>query len=187
MILIIDNYDSFTFNLVQYVGSMCTNIRIIKNNECSIDNIKEKDYSHIIISPGPGRPEKIGISNEIIKTISQNIPTLGICLGHQAIAYNFGAKITNSKFIVHGKTSHITHNNNSTIFNGVPTTFYATRYHSLSVDKLWRQKEIIITSYSDDGEIMSIEHKKYPMYGIQFHPESIMTKYGMQIIKNFIT
>ena len=186
MILIIDNYDSFTFNIVQYIGSLNKNITVIKNDEIKNDEIKINDYSHIILSPGPGRPEKIGLSNQLINLYAKHIPILGICLGHQAIAYHYGAKIIHSKNIVHGKTSIITHNNKSKLFKTIPGTFNATRYHSLAISKEWKHRDITITSFSDDGEIMSIEHKTYPIYGIQFHPESIMTEYGMQIIKNFI-
>ena len=186
MILIIDNYDSFTYNLVQYVGFINSNIRIIKNDELQIKQIKTMNPSHIIISPGPGRPQNTEICLEIINQLSLNTPTLGICLGHQAIAYQYNAKIITSKNIVHGKTSKITHNNQSILFNNIPNIFFATRYHSLCVDRKFKNRDISITSWSDDGEIMSLEHNTYPIYGIQFHPESILTEHGMKIIKNFI-
>jgi len=186
MILIIDNYDSFTYNLVQYIGSMNNDIKIIKNDELQLNQIKMMEISHIIISPGPGNPKNTGICLEIISQLSRYIPTLGVCLGHQAIAYSYNAKIMNCKNIVHGKTSMITHNNKSILFNNIPNKFSATRYHSLCVDRKFRDNSISITSWSDDGEIMSLEHNQYPIYGIQFHPESILTTYGMQIVKNFI-
>ena len=185
MILIIDNYDSFTYNLVQYVGTITNDIKIIKNNEMPIEKIKKIDISHIIISPGPGGPKETGICLEVIKEISPSIPTLGICLGHQAIAYSYDGNIINSKHIMHGKTSTIKHNNGSKLFHNIPKKFSATRYHSLCVDRTFSHENINITSWSDDGEIMSLEHKKYPIYGIQFHPEAILTEYGIEIIKNF--
>ena len=186
MILIIDNYDSFTYNLVQYVGTINENLKVIKNDALTLDAIKAMNISHIIISPGPGKPKNTGICLNIIKDISPLIPTLGICLGHQAIAYQYNAKIVNSKNIVHGETSVITHNNQSILFKDIPIRFNATRYHSLCIDRKFTNNHLNITSWSDDNEIMSIEHKKYPIYGIQFHPESILTEYGIQIINNFI-
>ena len=186
MILIIDNYDSFTYNLAQYVGSIKKDLQIIKNNDLNIKQIKKMDLSHIIISPGPGHPKNTGVCIDVIKQISPIIPTLGICLGHQAIAFHYNAKISNSDKVIHGKTSIIKHNNQSLIFNKIPNKFHATRYHSLCVDKKFVNNDINITSWSEDGEIMSLEHKKYHIYGIQFHPESILTEHGMQIITNFI-
>ena len=186
MILIIDNYDSFTYNLVQYVGSINDNLKVIKNDSLTLDAIKIMDLSHIIISPGPGNPKNTGICLSIIDQLSPSIPTLGICLGHQAIAYQYNANIINSKNIIHGETSIITHNNESVLFKDIPIKFNATRYHSLCIDRKFTNENLKITSWSDDEEIMSIEHIKYPIYGIQFHPESILTEYGMQIINNFI-
>ena len=146
MILIIDNYDSFTFNLVQYIGSICKNVEVIKDDEKSIEDLATKEYTHIILSPGPGRPENTQLCNEVIKTLSIKIPTLGICLGHQAIAYNFGASIEYSKYTMHGKTSVIIHNNTSKLFKGIPKRFNGTRYHSLAVSKDWSHNNINITS-----------------------------------------
>ena len=186
MILIIDNYDSFTYNLVQYVGAINEDLKVIKNDALTLDAIKAMNISHIIISPGPGKPKNTGICLNIIKDISPLIPTLGICLGHQAIAYQYNAKIVNSKNIVNGETSVITHNNQSILFKDIPIRFNATRYHSLCIDRKFTNNHLNISSWSDDNEIMSIEHKKYPIYGIQFHPESILTEHGMQIINNFI-
>ena len=186
MILIIDNYDSFTYNLMQYIGSINDRIKVIKNDELIFDEIKELAISHIVISPGPGNPKNTGISLQIIKKLSPMIPTLGICLGHQAIAYHYKANIVNAHNILHGKTSIITHNGKSILYQDIPEEFSATRYHSLCVEKKFKNRNINITSWSDDGEIMSLEHTKYPIYGIQFHPESILTEHGMQIIKNFI-
>ena len=186
MILIIDNYDSFTYNLVQCVGATKRNIKIIKNDELKINEIRKMDISHIILSPGPGEPKESRVCLDIINQVSTIIPTLGICLGHQAIGYCYNAKINNSKNIIHGKTSIIQHNNKSILFKNIPNKFTATRYHSLCVDRKFKNNNINITSWSNDGEIMSIEHNAYPIYGIQFHPESILTEYGNNIINNFI-
>ena len=186
MILIIDNFDSFTYNLVQYIGTITQNIQIIKNNELVLGEIKEINPSHIVISPGPGGPRETGICLDVINSISKIIPTLGICLGHQAIAYSYNGKIIQSKNIMHGKTSIISHNQKSKLFRNIPDKFSVTRYHSLCVDKKFKHENINITSWSDDQEIMSLEHKEYPIYGIQFHPEAILTEHGMQIIENFI-
>ena len=186
MILIVDNFDSFTFNLVQYIGSINDNLKIIKNNELSIEEILDLNISHIVISPGPGRPENSGVCLEIMKYMSKKTPILGICLGHQIIGYHYGAKIVNSKRIMHGKTSIINHNRKSKIFNCIPPKFNAIRYHSLVINKNFENTNLNITALSDDKEIMGIEHKKYPIYGIQFHPESVLTDYGKIIIENFL-
>ena len=186
MILIIDNYDSFTFNLVQYVGDINENIKVIKNDELTINEILKMDISHIIISPGPGNPSNTGICKNIIKKLSHKIPILGICLGHQLIGHLYNGEIINSKKIMHGKVSIIKHNNKSILFRNIPLRFEATRYHSLCIKDNYKHKDINITAWSDSNEIMSIEHKKYPLYGVQFHPESILTEYGKDIINNFL-
>ena len=186
MILIVDNYDSFTYNLVQYVGIINNKIKIIKNDEIAKLQIDMDRYSHIILSPGPGNPDDAGICKDIINQYQSKIPILGICLGMQVIADNYNLKISNAKTIMHGKTSLITHNNKSVLFNDIPLKFNATRYHSLSINKINQNKNIQITSYSDDGEIMSIEHQKYHLYGVQFHPESILTEYGQTLMNNFL-
>ena len=186
MILIIDNYDSFTFNLVQYVGEIKKNIKVIKNNELTINEIMQLNLSHIIISPGPGNPSNTGICKSVIEKLSHKIPILGICLGHQLIGYLYNAKIVSSKKIMHGKVSIIKHNNKSILFKNIPLKFNATRYHSLCIENNYDHKEINITARSDSKEIMSIEHKKYPLYGIQFHPESILTEHGKIMINNFL-
>ena len=186
MILIIDNYDSFTYNLVQYIGAINQNIKIIKNDEITIEEIQGMDISHIVISPGPGNPQNTGICKNLLNTISYKIPTLGICLGHQLIGFIYNGNIVNSKKIMHGKVSTIKHNNNSPLFKNVPISFQATRYHSLCIEKTFNNKNIKITARTNKNEIMAIEHIKYPIYGLQFHPESILTKYGNKIIENFI-
>ena len=185
MIIFIDNYDSFTYNLVQYFGSLNSRIKVYKNDQITIDKIKSDNPKGIVISPGPGRPEDSGVSISVIKYFFKHIPILGICLGHQAISLAFNGDISNSGEIMHGKTSLIKHTG-SLIFKGIPKEFFATRYHSLVTLKNNFPNDLIITSTTDSGLIMSLEHKKFPVFGIQFHPESIMTEYGIEIIKNFL-
>ncbi|XJZ25819.1 anthranilate synthase component II [Bacillota bacterium Lsc_1132] len=185
MILLIDNFDSFTFNLYQYLGELGEEVRVFRNNQLSVDQIKELNPSAIILSPGPGKPEDAGICVEVIQTFYKTIPILGICLGHQAIAYAFGAQIKRASTIKHGKTSFITHSGR--IFEYLTSPLEVMRYHSLSVEKSSLPKELQCTAQSmDDQEVMAIEHRQYPVYGLQFHPESIGTPSGMQIMKNFI-
>ena len=187
MILIIDNYDSFTYNLVQYVGKLSNNMLVIKNDQMIINNIDFSNISHIIISPGPGRPEDSKLSLDIIDYAKHNaLPLLGICLGHQAIAYKYNAKITNAQYVMHGKVSTVSRKGESKILYNINKSFKATRYHSLVIAPDSLSSEFNITSYSDDNEIMSIEHKKLPLYGVQFHPESIKTEFGYKVIKNFL-
>ncbi len=183
MILLVDNYDSFSFNLYQYVGSINPNIKVIKNDEMTVDEIIKLNPSHIILSPGPGRPENAGIIEDIVRKI-HNIPILGVCLGHQAICDVFGLNIINAKRICHGKKDNVKVDNSSTLFKGLNGEIQAARYHSLIGSG--KTEELRITAYNSDNEIMAVEHKKYPIYGIQFHPESILTKDGMQILKNFL-
>ena len=186
MILVIDNYDSFTYNLVQYIGEYSQNIKVIRNDELSISAISELDIEKIIISPGPGRPKDAGISLEVVKNFYHEIPILGVCLGHQVIGEAFGGTITYAKEIMHGKVSKIYHSK-AGIYDGIEHPFNATRYHSLIIDKLdFPRKELVITSKLKDGTIMGVQHKKYPVIGIQFHPESILTESGKTIIHNFL-
>ncbi|MEW6005126.1 MAG: aminodeoxychorismate/anthranilate synthase component II [Stygiobacter sp.] len=184
-ILVIDNYDSFTYNLVQLVGYFCDDIIVKRNDKTSIEEIKLISPDKIIISPGPGRPEDSGISLDIIKHFGNKIPLLGVCLGHQAIAEVFGGKIVNAPILMHGKSSEIFHDG-KTIFKNIPQKFYGGRYHSLIVDKEYLPDAFEISSQTEDGIIMSIRHKIFPIEGIQFHPESIMTTEGKNIIKNWI-
>jgi len=186
MILVIDNYDSFTYNLVQYLGQLNKNLVVYRNDKIAIKKIKDMKPERIVISPGPGRPEDAGISCELIDTFKGKIPILGVCLGHQAIGYAFGGKIIQAKKIMHGKTSMIYHNKKS-IFKDIPSPFEATRYHSLVVDKKKLPKCLEVTAWTKDGnEIMGLQHKDYPIWGVQFHPESILTKVGLKILKNFL-
>jgi anthranilate synthase component 2 len=186
MILLIDNYDSFSYNLYQFVGEINSDIKVIRNNELSIDEIKELAPSHIIISPGPGRPADAGICIELIKALYKEIPILGVCLGHQAICEAFGATVSYAKKLMHGKSSVIELKCNNDIFSGLPNKITVARYHSLSVVKDTLPDELIITSIADDGEVMSVKHRDYPVFGVQFHPESILTPDGKTILENFI-
>ena len=185
MNIIIDNYDSFTYNLAQYIGEIDPDIKVYKNDSLSIDEIITLGPKHIIISPGPGRPEDAGISVEIIKNLKGQIPILGICLGHQAIGYAFGASVINADDIFHGKVSNIFHDNDD-LFRKIPSPFTATRYHSLIIKEASLSNDFNIIARTSNNLVMGIKHVKYPLYGLQFHPESILTDYGFQIIKNFL-
>tara|TARA_Y100000588_G_C14140498_1_gene875835 strand:- start:43 stop:618 length:576 start_codon:yes stop_codon:yes gene_type:complete len=185
MIIIIDNYDSFTYNLVQYIGSINPDIEVYKNDRITINEIKNKNPHGIVISPGPGKPEDAGISIDIIQTFGKYIPILGICLGHQAIAIAFNGFVGRAGEIMHGKISIIKHFG-SLIFKNIPNKFLVTRYHSLITMKFFFPDVLKVTSITSNNLIMSYEHKKYPIYGIQFHPESIATENGIKIIKNFL-
>jgi anthranilate synthase component 2 len=183
----IDNYDSFTYNIVQYCLELGANLKVIRNDELSVEEIKKLNPEKIIISPGPATPNEAGISLDTIKAFKDRKPILGICLGHQSIAQSFGAKIVEAKNMMHGKTSQIKVDRKTHIFNNIPNEFRATRYHSLIVDKSSVGDVIKITSYSkDDNEIMSIEIEDRPIFGVQFHPESIMSEYGYEILDNFL-
>ena len=185
MILIIDNYDSFTYNIVQFVGSINSNIRVIKNDECSIDEIICLPLSHIIISPGPGNPDDTGATKEIVNNFFGKIPILGICLGHQLLASIYGANIICSKNIVHGKISNIVISEKSEIFKSLPRSFDVVRYHSLIVEND-SFADIFITAKTSENEIMALEDQDNKVYGLQFHPESISTQYGINMIENFL-
>jgi anthranilate synthase component 2 len=187
--LIIDNYDSFVYNIAQYLGELGVECEVIRNDKITLQQIKEKNYDAIIISPGPGTPEDkkyFGVCSEVIKDIGPHTPILGVCLGHQGIIHAFGGKVTNAGCVRHGKTSPVNHSN-SKLFTDVKNPFRATRYHSLVGDKTIIPDVLQITATaSDDGEIMAIEHKEYLIQGVQFHPESIMTEDGKKILSNFI-
>lgn len=185
MILMIDNYDSFTYNLVQYFGELGANIKIYRNDVISVEDIAKMRPKKIVISPGPGRPEGAGISVEIIHSFAGKIPILGVCLGHQCIGHAYGGKIIQAKKLMHGKTSMIRHNNKD-IFKDIENPFEATRYHSLVIEKKTTPKCLEVTARTSDGEIMGIHHKDYPLWGVQFHPESILTVEGKKILKNFL-
>lgn len=187
--LIIDNYDSFVYNIAQYLGELGVECDVIRNDKITLQQIREKNYDAIIISPGPGTPEDrkyFGVCSEVIKDIGPHTPILGVCLGHQGIIQAFGGKVTNAGCVRHGKTSPVNHSN-SKLFTDVKNPFRATRYHSLVGDKTVIPDVLQVTATaSDDGEIMAIEHKEYLIQGVQFHPESIMTEDGKKILSNFI-
>ena len=185
MILIIDNYDSFTYNLVQLVGRMTKDLRVVRNDKTTVNEISEARPDGILISPGPGRPEQAGICVELIRTLGPSIPVLGVCLGHQAIGYAFGAQITHAPLLVHGKTSRI-HHQRDPLFRNVSSPFEATRYHSLVISRDRLPSVLQVTASTDDNLIMAVRHKNYPVEGIQFHPESILTTIGPQIIANWL-
>lgn len=186
MILMIDNYDSFTYNLVQYLGEMGEKLIVYRNDKITLEEIKKLKPDHIVISPGPGRPEDAGISKDLIREFAGKIPILGVCLGHQCIGEVFGGKVVGAKRLMHGKTSLIYHNGKD-IFKGVENPFEATRYHSLIVERESLPSCLEITAETKEKEIMGLKHKDYPIWGVQFHPESILTKEGKKILKNFVS
>jgi len=184
-ILMIDNYDSFTFNLVQYLGELGENIKVRRNDRISFDEVEDMSPNKIIISPGPGRPDDAGISKELIKYFYKKIPILGVCLGHQCIGEVFGANVINSGVVFHGKTSMIYHDC-KTIFKDVESPFEAARYHSLILERNTIPDVFEISAWTKDGIVMGIRHKNYQLEGVQFHPESFLTKCGKKILENFI-
>jgi len=184
-ILLIDNYDSFTYNLYHYLSILKCNVEVYRNNKITIDQIKKKKFDKIVISPGPGYPKNSGYCPKIVKYFSPKIPILGVCLGHQIIAQVFGSKIIQANKLMHGKLSVIKHKNKG-ILKGLNKTFEATRYHSLIVNKKNLGKNLIITAETNNKIIMGIMHKKYNVHGVQFHPESIKTRIGLKILKNFL-
>ncbi|MBD1158966.1 aminodeoxychorismate/anthranilate synthase component II [Pelagibacterales bacterium SAG-MED19] len=184
-IILIDNYDSFTFNLFHYLSSLKVNVDVIRNDKISSKEIVKKKYNKIVISPGPGNPNQSGNCLKIVKSLYKTMPILGVCLGHQIIGQIFGSKIIQAKKLMHGKTSKII-SKRTGILKGLPKNFEATRYHSLIIDKKTLSRDIEITAETKDGIIMGIKHKKYNVHGVQFHPESIKTKLGLKILKNFI-
>ncbi len=185
--ILIDNYDSFTYNIVQYLQEAGIEPKIFENDEISIKKLKKMKFESIIISPGPGNPDTAGISTEVIKEFYKTKKILGICLGHQCIAQVFGAKIIKSPVPCHGKTSEIYFDETSKLFRGLKQGFKATRYHSLTVTNLPPSGILKVSAKTKDGLIMALEHKKFPVYGVQFHPEAILTEYGHELIRNFIT
>ena len=186
MILLIDNYDSFSYNLYQLIGEINPDIKVIRNDEMTVEEIAELAPSHIILSPGPGRPEDAGIIIEAAKTLGRTIPLLGVCLGHQAICAAFGATVTYAKQLMHGKQSIAKLDTKSTLFRGCPQEAPVARYHSLAADAATIPEELIVTAQTADGEVMAVEHREYPIYSVQFHPESILTPDGKTILKNFL-
>ena len=186
MILMIDNYDSFTYNLVQYLGELGEELKVYRNDKITVRGIEKLKPKRIVISPGPGTPAEAGISKAVIKHFAGKIPILGVCLGHQAIGEVFGGKIVRSQLIMHGKTSEIYHDGR-TIFKGLPNPFKATRYHSLLVEKKSLPPVLEVSAWTKKGEIMGLRHRKFKIEGVQFHPESILTSSGMQLLRNFLS
>ncbi len=185
MLLVIDNYDSFTYNLVQYLGEMRVEMQIHRNDQISLDKIRQLHPERILISPGPCSPKESGLSNEIIRTFSPQVPTLGVCLGHQCIGHVFGGNVIVNYRMMHGKTSLIKHNGKD-LFEGMPNPFAATRYHSLVIQRESLPESLEVTAETEEGEIMGIKHRQYPIWGVQFHPESILTESGRMILQNFL-
>jgi anthranilate synthase/aminodeoxychorismate synthase-like glutamine amidotransferase len=184
MIVMIDNYDSFTYNLVQYLGELGAEITVFRNDKVTVEEVLALKPDHIVISPGPGDPNDGGVSNDIIRKIGPTTPLLGVCLGHQCIGYTFGGQIKRAPRLMHGKVSSVYHNGRG-IFNGVPSPFQATRYHSLIVEEPVPDC-LEVTAFTRDGEIMGMRHLEYPIVGVQFHPESILTEHGKRILRNFL-
>ncbi len=185
MILVIDNYDSFTYNLVQLLGEMGADLRVIRNDQTSLVAIRTMNPSHIVVSPGPGNPDDGGVSLDVITELGATTPILGVCLGHQCIGQAYGGIVLRAGRQMHGKTSQIYHTDEG-IFANLPNPFEATRYHSLIVEKATLPDCLQVTAFTDQGEIMGLRHKVYPVYGVQFHPESILTTYGTSLLKNFL-
>ncbi|MEZ5065151.1 MAG: aminodeoxychorismate/anthranilate synthase component II [bacterium] len=185
MILVVDNYDSFTYNLVQYLGELGADLEIRRNDEISVAEAKRLKPERIVVSPGPGRPSDAGVSSAIIRELGKSTPILGVCLGHQCLAEVFGATVTSAERLLHGKTSRVIHNAKD-LFRGVENPFEATRYHSLIVDKDTLGSDLVVTAWTADQEIMGLRHRTLPLYGVQFHPESILTSEGKKILANFL-
>lgn len=186
MILLVDNYDSFSYNLFQLIGSLDPNIKVIRNDEMSIAEIKEMTPRAIILSPGPGRPEEAGICIQIVKELGGEIPVLGVCLGHQAICSACGGTVSYAKELMHGKQSLARLDENCPIFKGLPKTIPVARYHSLALMEKTLPESLLVTARTEDGEVMAVQHRDYPVYGLQFHPESILTPDGETIVRNFL-
>lgn len=184
MIAVIDNYDSFTYNLVQYLGELGAEVQVWRNDEITVEELKEFNPTHIVISPGPGEPTDGGVSNDIILAFHETTPLLGVCLGHQCMAYAFGGSVVRAPRLMHGKVSPVHHTGNE-LFTGIPTPFQATRYHSLIVNEPL-PPDFIMTAFTSEGEVMAMKHRRYPTYGVQFHPESILTDGGKQLLENFL-
>jgi para-aminobenzoate synthetase component II len=185
MVLIIDNYDSFTYNLVQYLGELKAPMEVHRNDQITLDRIRELAPERILVSPGPCSPRESGLSNDIIRTFGKTTPLFGVCLGHQCIGHTFGAEVVVNYRIMHGKVSLIRHHGRD-LFEGIPSPFPATRYHSLVIRRETLPACLEVTAETDEGEIMGVRHREYPIWGVQFHPESILTEHGREIMKNFL-
>ena len=185
MLLMIDNYDSFTYNLVQYLGELGQDVKVYRNDEITLEGVAKLRPAHVVISPGPCTPNEAGISVPLIKALAGKVPILGVCLGHQAIGQAFGGKIVHARQLMHGKISAIRHDRRG-VFHGLPDGLTATRYHSLVIEKASLPASLEVSAWTDDGEIMGVRHKSAAVEGVQFHPESILTEHGHQLLKNFL-
>jgi anthranilate synthase component 2 len=186
MLLMIDNYDSFTYNLVQYFGELGEDVKVVRNDEMTVAEIERLAPERIVLSPGPCTPNEAGVSLELIEKFKGRIPLLGVCLGHQAIGQAFGGKIVHAKTLMHGKVSRI-HHAGKGVFRGLPTPYDATRYHSLAIEPQSCPQELEVTAWTEDGEIMGVRHRTLAIEGVQFHPESILTEHGHALLRNFLT
>ena len=184
MLVVIDNYDSFTYNLVQYLGELGAELRVFRNDHVTLDELRALNPDRIVISPGPGDPDDGGVSNDVIRAFGPTTPLLGVCLGHQCIGHVYGGRVARAPRLMHGKTSPVYHNGRG-LFAGVPSPFTATRYHSLIVEEPLPDC-LQVTAFTSDGEVMGLRHKEYPVVGVQFHPESILTEHGKRILGNFL-
>jgi anthranilate synthase component 2 len=185
MLLMIDNYDSFTYNLVQYFGELGEDVKVVRNDEIDLDGIAALKPDHIVVSPGPCTPNEAGVSVPLIRTFAGKVPILGVCLGHQSIGQAFGGRIVRARELMHGKTSMI-HHADAGVFHGLPNPFRATRYHSLVIERASLPDCLTITAWTDDGEIMGVRHRTLAVEGVQFHPESILTEHGHALLRNFL-
>ena len=186
MLLMIDNYDSFTYNLVQYLSELGEDVKVARNDEIAVDEIAALGPRHIVISPGPCTPNEAGVCLELIRQLSGRIPILGVCLGHQAIGQAFGGRVVHAKTLMHGKVSRIHHSARG-VFRGLPTPYDATRYHSLAIERASCPAELEVTAWTEDGEIMGVRHRSLAVEGVQFHPESILTEHGHELLRNFLS
>jgi anthranilate synthase component 2 len=186
MLLMIDNYDSFTYNLVQYLGELGEDVKVIRNDELSVDEIERLAPARIVLSPGPCTPNEAGVTLAVVDRFKGRVPILGVCLGHQAIGQAFGGRVVHAKTLMHGKVSRI-HHNGAGVFRGLPTPYDATRYHSLAIQRETCPAELEVTAWTEDGEIMGVRHRTLAVEGVQFHPESILTEHGHALLRNFLT
>lgn len=186
MILLIDNYDSFVYNLYQLIGEIEPNVEVVRNDKTSVQEIERLNPDRVVLSPGPGRPEDAGVCVDVVKALEHKTPILGVCLGHQAICAAYGATVSYAKKLMHGKQSQVRFDARSPLFDGCPETSLVARYHSLAAEGDTIRKPLTIIARADDGEVMAVQHASFPVYGVQFHPESIMTPYGRRMLRNFI-
>src|SRR6185436_16775324 len=186
MLLMIDNYDSFTYNLVQYLGELGEEVKVVRNDELTVEEIASLRPTRIVLSPGPCTPNEAGVSLELIRRLAGEVPILGVCLGHQAIGQAFGGRVVHARTLMHGKTSPI-HHNGEGVFKGLPSPYTATRYHSLAIERDSCPGELEVTAWTEDGEIMGVRHRSLPVEGVQFHPESILTQHGHALLRNFLS